>query len=143
MHEIKVKRVRDNAVLPTRMTEGSSGFDVYSCITTFLTHLQWECIPLGISLEMPSDFECQIRSRSGLAAKRGVMVLNGIGTIDQSFTGELQVILMNFGKLPFEVKEGDRIAQVVFCEVPSVRLHEVSEIRETERGSGGFGSTGV
>lgn len=143
MNTIKIKKCKVNAQLPKMMTPGSSGFDLFSCEENLLVHMEPTVVWTGISLEMPSGYEAQVRSRSGLALKSNIMVLNSPGTIDQSYTGEIGVILMNFGKHPFLVKKGDRIAQIVFCTLPQVRLLEVESLTETERGEGGFGSTGV
>jgi dUTP pyrophosphatase len=100
-------------------------------------------IGTGIFLELPDGLECQIRSRSGQSAKDGVIVLNAPGTIDPDYRGELKVILFNSGKFDYTVKSGDRIAQMVFAKYEHVRLDNVNELSETERGTGGFGSTGV
>jgi dUTP pyrophosphatase len=100
-------------------------------------------IPLGIVLDLPNGWECQVRSRSGLAIKNQVVVLNSPGTIDSDFRGECKAILANHSATPFVVERGMRVAQLVFKEVPEVGLTLVSEIRTTERGEGGFGSTGM
>ena len=97
----------------------------------------------GISLELHEGMEAQVRSRSGLAAKSGVFVLNSPGTIDSDYRGEVKVILANLGRAAFVVRPGDRVAQMVFMLVPDVLLTNVEELTETDRGAGGFGSTGV
>lgn len=132
--------------LPKKSTKGSSGFDLKMKIgmpKMIIPKGEKMLIPTGIYLEMPLGYEAQIRSRSGLAAKNGVFVLNSPGTIDSDYRGEIQVILFNLGSSDFTVNEGDRIAQMVIQQIPIVELVEESEISESERGSGGFGSTGV
>ena len=99
-------------------------------------------IRTGIALELGCGFEAQVRSRSGLAASKGVFVLNSPGTIDSDYQGEIKVVLANFGPEPHVVKPGDRIAQMVFMQLPEVTLDDVSELSVTERGEGGFGSSG-
>ena len=99
--------------------------------------------PTGIFLELPEGYEAQVRARSGLAIKRGIGLVNGIGTVDSDYRGELKVPLINWGEEEFVINSGDRIAQVVVCRFEQVRLEPVEELDSTERGSGGFGHTGV
>ena len=103
------------------------------------------CSPIktGLFLEIPEGYECQVRPRSGLAFKKGVTVLNSPGTIDADYRGEVGVILVNLSSEPFTVEHGERIAQLVFAKVKQAKWIEVEELSETERGAGGFGSTGV
>jgi dUTP pyrophosphatase len=132
--------------LPVRMTPGSSGADLAAAIEEDMTILPGKraLVPTGFCLEIPTDLEVQVRSRSGLAAKHGVMVLNSPGTIDSDYRGEVKVILANLGEEPFIVRRGDRVAQAVPMYVASiVDFKEESEISETKRGAGGFGHTGV
>ena len=107
-----------------------------------LKPLKHEVIPCGIAIGLPENMEAQIRPRSGLAAKHGITVLNTPGTIDSDYRGEVKAILINFGKEDFEIKLNDRIAQIIFSEVVKAKFEEVSDLDNTERGSGGFGSTG-
>jgi dUTP pyrophosphatase len=100
-------------------------------------------IPTGLALEIPPGYEAQIRPRSGLAARNGVTVLNAPGTVDSDYRGELGVILINLGEEPFTARDGDRIAQIVIAPVVRARMVEAASLSETERGEGGFGSTGV
>ena len=100
-------------------------------------------IPTGFSLSIPKGFEVQIRPRSGLAAKKKISVLNTPGTIDADYRGEIKVILINLGHEPFRVEKGLRIAQMVVCPIVQAQLKEVDDLSETERGKGGFGSTGT
>lgn len=100
------------------------------------------CVGTGLFFEMPAGCEAQVRPRSGLALKHGVTVLNSPGTIDSDYRGEVKVILINHGKEDFKIEPGDRIAQVVFAHVTQAELEEAEELADTERSSGGFGSTG-
>ena len=99
-------------------------------------------VPTGIALELPSGFEGQVRPRSGLAQRHGITILNAPGTIDADYRGEIQVLLVNLGGEPFEVKRGDRIAQLVIAPVTAVKLEQAEELSLTGRNAGGFGSTG-
>ena len=99
-------------------------------------------IPCGISISLPKNVEGQVRPRSGLAAKHGITVLNTPGTIDSDFRGEIKVILINLGKEDFTISQNDRIAQIVFSNIVKVKFEEIDVLDDTERGSGGFGSTG-
>jgi dUTP pyrophosphatase len=139
-----LRALRPQARLPERATAGASGFDLHACLEAPMTldPGRWALIPTGLVLAIPPGMEGCVRARSGLALRHGIGVLNGPGTIDSDYRGELGVILMNWGAEPFELKPGDRIAQIVFQSVPAVTL-EWSEVGETERGSGGFGHTGT
>ncbi|MGA8943507.1 MAG: dUTP diphosphatase [Thermoactinomyces sp.] len=130
--------------LPVKMSTGSSGFDLHAAVVdpVEISPGQWKLIPTGIALSMPAGLEAQIRPRSGLALKHGITVLNSPGTIDADYRGEIGVILLNAGEVPFRVQRGDRIAQLVFVQVPAVSLKVVESLDKTARGSGGFGHTG-
>ena len=133
---------------PEYATAGSSGFDLRASLDEQLIMISGEVtvVPTGLYFEIPENFEIQVRPRSGLAAKNAVTVLNTPGTIDADYRGEIKVILINHGKSPFVINNGDRIAQAVIASVINkniVNLNEVKTISsDTERGSGGFGSTG-
>ena len=130
--------------LPGYATQGSAGMDLCAAVEAPVTiepHT-WSLVPTGLMIALPEGYEAQIRSRSGLAAKNGLQVLNAPGTIDQDYRGEIKVILMNHGSSPFIVTLGMRIAQMVIAPVVQVNLVEKSDLSETDRGSGGFGSTG-
>ena len=99
-------------------------------------------IPVGFAMELPSGYEAQIRPRSGLAAKHHIIVTNAPGTVDANYRGEIKAILYNLGREPFSIQRGDRIAQMVICKLPEIDLVEATELSETDRGSGGFGSSG-
>jgi len=144
---VKITRINKNWTdipLPHYATEGSAGMDIYAAIDEpIVIHPQSTVlIPTNIAIELENGYECQVRSRSGLAVKFGIFALNAPGTIDSDYRGEVKIILSNFGKEPFTVKRGDRIAQLVFAKYERVSLVEVENLSETTRGVGGFGSTG-
>jgi len=133
--------------LPAYESEGASGLDLVAAIdedaATIIAPGGRALVPTGLAMALPPGFEAQIRPRSGLAAKYGVTVLNSPGTIDADYRGEVKVILINHGDVPFEINRGDRIAQMVIGPVRQVLLVEADDLEETGRGDGGFGSTGV
>ena len=128
-----------------KATKGSAGFDLLASINNPLEIGAGKSllVPCGFSLQMPNNFEAQVRPRSGLALKNSITVLNTPGTIDSDYRGEICVILINHGQMSFKIIRGMRIAQIIFKEIPEVDLVEVDELDNTKRGSGGFGSTGV
>lgn len=128
---------------PTRATTGSSGYDLESNINLCLYPGEVSSIPTGLKLVIPPGYEGQIRPRSGLARYRGVTVLNAPGTIDSDYRGEIEVLLINHGPQKFQITPGDRIAQLVFAKVANVGFSKILELPLTERGGGGFGSTGT
>jgi dUTP pyrophosphatase len=144
---LKIRRLHPEAKLPKRMTPGSAGLDLFARLDK-PAMFAFGCrhlIPTGISVEIPPGYEGQIRPRSGLAAKHGITVLNSPGTIDSDYRGELMVLLVCLGENPgnvWSIHDGDRIAQLVIVPVALLPIVEVDETSETERGSGGFGSTG-
>jgi dUTP pyrophosphatase len=131
--------------LPAYASEGAAGFDIraFPAGAMEIPPLGRARIPTGLFLEIPPGFEAQVRPRSGLAARHGVTVLNSPGTIDSDYRGELEIILINLGAEPFRVQNGDRIAQLVLSPVSRAAIAEVDSLSPTERGSGGFGSTGI
>ncbi|QHD65529.1 dUTP diphosphatase [Neorickettsia findlayensis] len=131
--------------LPKYASKGSSGLDLRAAIekSMVLKPGMFELVPTGICIELPEGLEAQIRPRSGLAAKFGVTVLNSPGTVDQDYRGEIKVCLVNLSKNEFTINRGDRVAQMVIAKVQQILLIEAGEIGETERASGGFGSTGT
>lgn len=135
--------LEEEIVIPKYQTDGSAGADICSNVYMNLPAGKWGIVPTGLFLEIPEGFECQVRSRSGLAAKHGVAVLNSPGTIDADFRGEVKVILINHGKEDFRINQGDRIAQLVFAPVTIAKFICVDKLGDTIRGEGGFGSTGV
>jgi dUTP pyrophosphatase len=145
MEELKVFVTRKaGASLPGYATNASSGMDLRADIESpvLLAPLERALIPTGISIGIPEGYEAEIRPRSGLAVEFGITVLNTPGTIDADYRGEIKVILINLGAEPFEVKRGDRVAQIVFTRTERVRWQEVELLPESGRGQGGFGSTG-
>ena len=145
MTQILIKRLSKEVSLPKYETSGSSGMDLAANINTSIdiNPGKTATIPTGLALSIPKGFEIQIRPRSGLAAKQQITVLNTPGTIDADYRGEIKVILINLGKDSFKVEKGLRIAQMVVCPVVQAQLKEVNDLNETERGKGGFGSTGT
>jgi len=145
MTEILIKRLSKNVTLPRYETEDSSGLDLAANIDKQIKIFpgKSEIIPTGLAVAIPKNFEIQIRPRSGLAAKNQVSVLNTPGTIDADYRGEIKVILINLSDKVFVVEKGLRIAQMVVCPVIKASLKEVTKLEATERGSGGFGSTGI
>ena len=145
MTKILIKRLSKEVSLPKYETSGSSGMDLRAYIDSNININpgQTAIIPTGLALSIPKGFEVQIRPRSGLAAKKKISVLNTPGTIDADYRGEIKVILINLGQESFKVEKGLRIAQMVVCPVIQAQLEEVDDLNETERGKGGFGSTGT
>lgn len=139
------RAIKEGARLPRRMTSGSSGWDLHACLEgplTLGTH-EWAAVPTGLVLAIPAGLEGVVRPRSGLARRHGIGLLNSPGTIDSDYRGEVQVILMNWGPEPFELRHGDRIAQIVFQRVTPVAVRWGVVDDRTERGGGGFGHTGL
>jgi dUTP pyrophosphatase len=132
-------------VTPSRASERAAGFDLRAAVETPTTLAPGSraLVPTGICMAIPAGHEAQIRPRSGLAAKHGVTLLNSPGTIDSDYRGEIAVLLINHGDAPFVVNRGDRIAQLVIAAVAPAELVEVGTLDETERGEGGFGSSGM
>ena len=144
MTKILIKRLSKEISLPKYETAGSSGMDLAANIAGNISidPGKTAIIPTGLALSVPKGFEVQIRPRSGLAAKKKISVLNTPGTIDSDYRGEIKVILINQGQETFNVEKGLRIAQMVVCPVVQAQIKEVEDLSETERGKGGFGSTG-
>jgi dUTP pyrophosphatase len=128
--------------LPAYATDGAAGMDVVAAEDLTLAPGARHAVATGFAMAIPDGFEVQVRPRSGLALKHGITCLNTPGTIDSDYRGEVKVILANLGQEPFDIKRGDRIAQLVPAPVQRAALLEVSSLDDTARGSGGFGSTG-
>jgi len=144
--EIRIARVRPSDLpLPAYATGGSAGLDLRADVAEplILAPQGRVAVPTGLCLEIPPGFEGQVRPRSGLALRHGVTVANAPGTIDSDYRGELQVLLVNLGVEPFAIERGARVAQLVIARVAHAELHLVASLDETDRGAGGFGSTGV
>jgi len=141
--EIKVKRLREDARVPEYKSENAAGADLHACVEAELTIPGFgiALVPTGIALEIPPGYQGEVRARSGLAFKEGLFVLNGPGTIDSDYRGEVKVILANFSAVPKVIRQYDRIAQLVIMPVIHARF-SMSELSETGRQEGGFGSTG-
>lgn len=141
--KIKVKTLSGD--LPQYETEGSSGMDIRACLDepVQIAPGARALIGTGLFMEIPPGYEVQIRARSGLAVKHGIGLVNGIGTIDSDYRGEIKIPLINWGEEPFSVNHGDRIAQMVVARYERVELEAVGELTETDRGTGGFGHTGI
>lgn len=144
MVQVKIQQVdRDPKILlPSYATPGSAGLDLRSAIHTILMPGRRDLIPTGLMAEIPVGYEGQIRSRSGLATRFGCIVFNAPGTIDSDYRGEIKVLLFNAGRYPVLIESGMRIAQLVVAPYTKVELVEVDELSSSDRGSGGFGSTG-
>ena len=144
MPKIFVINKSDNP-LPEHQTESSAGADIHAYLPdgdVIIAAGEKEIIPTGIYIEIPVGYEVQVRPRSGLAFKHGVTLLNSPGTIDADYRGEVKVLLINHGKDAFVVKSGERIAQMVFSKYQRVEWESVNQLSDTERGSGGYGSSG-
>jgi dUTP diphosphatase len=143
--EIARKPGTEDLPLPEYQSEHASGLDLLAAVDepTTLQPGKRTVVPTGLFIAVPVGYEAQIRARSGLALKQGICVLNGPGTVDADYRGEVGVILGNLGDANFTIERGMRIAQMVICPVVQVRLKQVEELSATERGAGGFGSSGV
>ncbi|WP_338721709.1 dUTP diphosphatase [Devosia sp. XK-2] len=132
--------------LPRQQTSGAAGLDLCAAIeageSLVIAPGDYAMVPTGLSIALPEGYEAQIRPRSGLAAKHGITVLNSPGTVDADYRGEVKILLINHGREPFELRRGERVAQMVVAQFSAVELVEVDELDATERGMGGHGSTG-
>ena len=140
---IHVKRLHPDAMIPRAAKSGDVAFDLYAVIDYELKPGERNAIPTGIAIEIPLGFEGQVRPRSGLALKEGITVLNTPGTIDSGYRGEVKTIMINHSDIVFKITKGMRISQLAIRPVPNVEFIEVDELSDTERGEGGFGSTGT
>ncbi len=140
---LRFKRIHPDAVLPAYAHPSDAGMDLKSVADVVIPRGGRALVPTGLVVLLPPGYEAQVRPRSGLALKHGVTVLNSPGTIDSGYRGEIGVILANFGAADFAVKTGDKIAQLVIAPVTQPQVEETDVIDETDRGAGGFGSTGV
>ncbi len=143
---LKIKKLRENAQIPLRATNGSAGMDLHACIDKPITLKQGRLvtIPTGIAIELPSsDYAAFVYARSGLGIKHGVCLSNGVGVVDSDYRGEVCVGLCNISGDLYTIRPGERIAQMVIAPVTLPDIEEVDELGNTERGNGGFGSTGT
>lgn len=147
MVEVYIKKVvkDDYLPLPCYVSEGSAGMDLYACIENevIMKPGDVKLIPTGYAVKIPMGYEIQIRSRSGLALNNGIVVLNSPGTIDSDYTGEIKIILVNLGKENYVIRKYDRIAQMVLNKIEKIKFVYTDVMPITERGSGGFGHTGI
>lgn len=149
MVQVRVKPLPhyDGLELPRYETAGSAGMDLRAALPeaepVVLQPGEWRLIPTGLCIALPSGYEAQIRPRSGLAAKHAITCVNTPGTVDSDYRGEMRVNLINHGREPFTIQRGERIAQIVIAPLIQAVWDEVDTLDETERGAGGFGSTGV
>ncbi|MCH1959520.1 MULTISPECIES: dUTP diphosphatase [Romboutsia] len=142
MYTLKIKKLHDDAIIPNFAHKGDAGMDLYSIEEVVIPASESKLIKTGISIALPKNTEAQVRPRSGLALKHSVTVLNTPGTIDEGYRGEIGVILINHGKENFTVNKNMKIAQMVVKPIYDINILEVSDLDDTERGNGGFGSTG-
>jgi dUTP pyrophosphatase len=141
--EVEIQKISPEAKLPAYAHEGDAGVDLYSTVDKVLAPGERALIPTGIKMAIPHGYEGQVRPKSGLALKHGISVLNTPGTVDAPYRGEVGVILINLDhKTPYEVKKGEKVAQMVFNKVEYAAFKETAELAATTRGAGGFGSTG-
>ncbi len=142
---LKIKKLPNFVSMPEYKTQGASAMDLIAAIENDIVIPSGEIrmIPTGIAIELPHNTEAQVRSRSGLAIKKGIAVVNGIGTIDEDYRGEICVGLINHSKVDFTIQRGDRIAQMAIMEVLKPEIVVADDLSDTQRADGGFGSTGV
>jgi len=142
--KIDIVKLRPDAVLPEYQTAGAAGADIHASIDAPMTlqPLERRMIPTGLSMAIPIGYEVQIRARSGMSIKHGITMVNGIGTVDADYRGELGVLVINLGQEAFTIEPGMRIAQMVVARYEVAAWNEVEELDETERGMGGYGSSG-
>lgn len=142
--QIKITKLHEKAILPDYQTAGASGADLHACLDEpiVLEPMERRMVPTGLAMTIPEGFEVQIRARSGLSIKHGVTAINGVGTIDSDYRGEIGLLLVNLSNETFTIEPGMRISQMVLSKYEKITWQEVSNLDETARGSGGFGSTG-
>jgi dUTP pyrophosphatase len=142
--KLDVVKLRDDAMLPEYQTAGAAGADLHACIDEpiVLKPLERRMIPTGLAMSIPGGFEVQIRARSGMSIKHGITMVNGIGTIDADYRGEVGVLLINLSQESFTIEPGMRIAQMVVARYETVGWNVVEVLDETARGAGGYGSSG-
>ncbi len=143
--KLKVKIKSESGIVPAYETEGSAGMDMRALLNepVILNPGDRYLVPTGIAIELPAGYEAQIRARSGLAVKHGIGLVNGVGTIDSDYRGEIKIGLINWGREPFTINNGDRIAQMIVAKYESVEWEAVDSLDDSVRGSGGFGHTGL
>ncbi len=147
MLKAQIKRLEHgmDLPLPAYMSDHAAGMDLYAAVNpeTVIPPGEWRLVQTGISIALPEGYEAQVRPRSGLALKQGVSILNTPGTVDADYRGEVGVILMNHGRQDLVIRRGDRIAQMIVNKIEKIELEEVAELSASDRGTGGFGHTGI
>ena len=145
MEKITVKIKSKRGYMPSYETAGSAGADIRACLDEPLTLMPGErrLIPTGMYVELPMGVEAQIRARSGLSIRHGITMINGVGTVDSDYRGEWNIPMVNLGQEPYTIHDGDRIAQAVFTTYSRAEFELTEKVDDTERGEGGFGSTGI
>ncbi len=138
--KIKIKKLKDNAIIPKSMHKGDAALDIYSCIDINIQPGERVLIDTGISMAIPQGYFGNIRDRSGLAVKHGLHTMAGV--VDSNYRGEIKIVIINLSKEEYSVKQGDRVAQMIIQEVNEIVLEEVEDLDSTERGGGGFGDSG-
>ena len=141
---IKIVKLKDTALLPEYQTQGAAGADIHACIDepVVLQPMERRMIPTGLAMAIPEGFEVQVRARSGMSIKHGITMVNGVGTIDADYRGEVGVLLINLSQDAFMIEPGMRIAQMVVAKYEVAEWDSVDTLDATERGAGGYGSTG-
>ncbi|MFL0195476.1 dUTP diphosphatase [Clostridium sp. WILCCON 0269] len=141
--KLLVKRINQKAIIPFYAHEGDAGLDLFSVEEVLIKPMERKLVSTGIKIQLPTNTEGQLRPRSGLALKHGITLLNSPGTIDEGYRGEIKVLMINLGQEDFLIEKSMKIAQMVVKPVERVLVEEVKELKDTERGEGGFGSTGT
>ena len=141
---LKIQRLENNKILPEYKTEGAAGMDLCAAIDEPITlqPLERKLIPTGLQIELPQNYEAQIRPRSGMSIKHGITLINCVGTIDEDYRGEVCVPVVNISNEAYTIQPEERIAQMVIAKYEQAKIEVVTELSDTERGTGGFGSTG-
>ena len=142
--QVKIRKVRDDAIIPDYQTEHAAAMDVHACMDAPMTlqPLGRAMVPTGLAFELPEGTEMQVRARSGMSIKHGMTMINGIGTIDADYRGELNILMINLSQEPFTIEPGMRVAQLLVSRYEKVDWEAVDTLSESARGAGGFGSTG-
>ena len=143
--KVEITKLREEAMLPVYQTDGAAGMDLHACTQEPITLAPMErrLIPTGIAIGLPRGYEAQIRARSGLSIKHGITMVNGVGTVDADYRGEVGVLAINLGQEPFTIEPNMRIAQMVIAKYERVEWAESETLTQTDRGEGGYGSTGI
>jgi dUTP pyrophosphatase len=141
MVKIKIKKIRENATIPSYAHSGDAGMDVYSCVNLIIAPGKRALIPLGIAMEIPEGYVALVWDKSGLALKKGIHMMAGVG--DCGYRGEYSLVILNTSEEPYEVKAQEKIAQILIQPIETVEIEEVKNLSDSSRGKGGFGSTGI